>query len=46
MPTFTLKDDWGTHTEPGGRFALIEPSLRLRATWSLQQNPFVGTDPY
>jgi hypothetical protein len=46
MPSFTLKDDWGTHTEPGGRFALIEPSLKLRGTWSLQQNPFVGTDPY
>lgn len=46
MPSFTLEDDWGRHIEPGGRFALIEPSLKLRGTWSLQQNPFVGTDPY
>lgn len=46
MPSFMLADDWGTHVEPGGRFALIEPSLKLRGTWSLQQNPFVGTDPY
>ena len=28
LPTFTLKDDWGTHTEPGGRFRLDEKTLK------------------
>lgn len=46
LPSFTLEDDWGRHLEPGGRFRLKVPSLKDRGTWSFQQNPFVGTDPY
>ncbi|MGE0448738.1 MAG: hypothetical protein AB7Q29_04055 [Vicinamibacterales bacterium] len=46
MPTFTLKDDWGVHTEPGGRFRLKGGPVRERGSWSWQQNPFVGTPPY
>ena len=46
LPSFRLKDDWGERIETGGRFRLKLPSLKDRGTWSLQQNPFVGTDPY
>src|SRR5688572_5924692 len=28
LPSFTLKDDWGTHVEVGGRFRLKEPTLK------------------
>ena len=28
LPSFTLKDDWGIHTETGGRFRLKEESLK------------------
>ena len=30
LPTFTLKDDWGTHVEPGGRFRLKDKTLEER----------------
>lgn len=46
LPSFTLVDDWGRHTEPGGRFRLHDKSLKDRGEWSWQQNPFVGTKPY
>jgi len=46
MPSFTYRDDWGTHIEPGGRFRLKERSLKDRGEWSWQRNPFVGTQPY
>ena len=46
LPSFTLKDDWGRHLEPGGRFRLKVTSLKDRGSWSFQQNPFVGTDPF
>lgn len=46
LPTFTLEDDWGTHSEPGGRFRLKDKALKDRGEWSWQQNPFVGTRPY
>lgn len=46
LPTFTLKDDWGTHTEIGGRFRLKEKSLKEIGDWSWQENPFIGTPPY
>jgi hypothetical protein len=46
LPAFTLKDDWGTHTEPGGRFRLDEDTLKNAGPWSWQENPFVGTRPY
>ena len=43
---FTLKDDWGTRVERGGRFRLKVDSLKDRGEWSFQQNPFVGSDSY
>ena len=46
LPAFILVDDWGTHTEPGGRFRLKDKTLKDRGSWSWQQNPFVGTRPY
>ena len=46
LPSFRLKDDWGEHIETGGRFRLKLKALKDRGTWSFQQNPFVGTDPY
>jgi hypothetical protein len=46
LPSFTLADTFGTRTEPGGRFRLNRSDLQERASWSWQQNPFVGTRPY
>jgi hypothetical protein len=46
LPSFTLKDDWGTHTERGGRFRLKEETLKDAGPWSWQENPFVGSQPY
>jgi hypothetical protein len=46
MPAFTLKDDFGTHVEVGGRFRLKDPSLKETGTWKWEENPFVGTKPY
>ena len=46
VPSFTLNDASGRHTEPGGRFRLHDSSLKNRGEWSWDQNPFVGTPPY
>jgi hypothetical protein len=46
LPAFTLKDDWGTHVEVGGRFRLKEETLKDSGEWSWQENPFVGSRPY
>ncbi len=46
LPAFRLKDDWGTHTEMGGRFRLKDKSLDEKSAWSWQENPFIGTQPY
>jgi len=46
LPSFTLKDDKGTHQERGGRFRPSLPELEEIGDWSWQQNPFVGTKPY
>ena len=46
LPSLTVRDAAGTHVEPGGRFRLKEASIKSDATWSWQQNPFVGTRPY
>ena len=46
LPAFRLKDDWGTHTEIGGRFRLKDESLSDKGEWSWQENPFVGSQPY
>lgn len=39
LPTFTLKVDWGTHTEPGGRFRLKEETLKDAGPWLWEENP-------
>jgi hypothetical protein len=46
LPAFTLKDDWGTHTEPGGRFRLKHDSLKDEGSWRWEENPFIGSRPY
>jgi hypothetical protein len=46
LPSFTLVDDAGSHTEPGGRFRLQDRTLKNRGEWSWDQNPFVGTPAY
>ena len=46
MPSVTVADGRGVHTEPGGRFRLTDKSIRNIGEWSWQQNPFVGTRPY
>lgn len=46
LPSFTLTDDWGTHREPGGRFRLKGKPLKDVGTWSWQQSPLAGTQPY
>jgi hypothetical protein len=46
LPAFTLRDESGTHTAPGGRFRLDVDSLKSRGEWSWQENPFVGMRPY
>jgi hypothetical protein len=46
LPSFTLVDTFGSRVEGGGRFRLQHRDLREVDTWSWQQNPFVGTEPY
>jgi len=46
LPSVTVKDEAGTHVEPGGRFRLTEQSIKSVDTWSWQRNPFVGMRPY
>jgi hypothetical protein len=46
LPSISVKDEKGTHVEPGGRFRVTEKSIKHSGTWSWQQNPFVGTRPY
>jgi len=46
VPSFTLKDPWGSHTEVGGRFRLKDKSLKEVGDWSWSENPFIGTRPH
>jgi hypothetical protein len=47
LPSFTMTDSAGrTRLQPGGRFRLDEPSLRHVGSWSWENNPFVGTQPF
>jgi len=46
LPSFTLKDDWGTHVEPGGRFRLKVEQLTDAGIWRWDENPFIGSKPY
>jgi hypothetical protein len=46
LPAFTLKDDWGTHAEIGGRFRLKDAPLTETTEWKWEDNPFVDTQAY
>jgi hypothetical protein len=46
LPAFRMKDDWGTHTEVGGRFRLKHESFKSGEPWRWESNPFVGSKPY
>jgi hypothetical protein len=46
LPTFTLNDDRGSHTEVGGRFRLKDKTLKEVGAWSWTSNPFIGTRAY
>ena len=46
VPAFTLKDEFGTRTEPGGRFRLKHESLKEEGAWKWEENPFIGSRPY
>jgi hypothetical protein len=48
LPSFRMTTDpeKRAHTQAGGRFRLRLPSLKDVGSWSWQQNPFVGTQPY
>jgi hypothetical protein len=46
LPAFTLAKDRAVTRAIGGRFRLVDPSLRDAGDWSWQHNPFVGTAPY
>jgi hypothetical protein len=46
LPTFTLQDEWGRHTEIGGRFRPKLEELDDKGSWRWEDNPFVGTRPY
>jgi hypothetical protein len=46
LESFSLKDDFGTRQEAGGRFRLKEDTLDSKGVWSWSENPFIGTRPY
>jgi hypothetical protein len=46
VPAFAVEDDWGVHTEIGGRFRLKHDTLDEQDGWSWEENPFVGTSPH
>jgi hypothetical protein len=46
LRSFTLRDDWGTHVEVGGRFRLKHDALKETGSWAWADNPFVRTRQY
>jgi hypothetical protein len=46
LPSFKMKDDFGTRVEDGGRFRLKEETLKDVGIWQWEENPFIGTKPY
>jgi hypothetical protein len=46
LPSFTLVDESGKRSVPGGRFRLEEPSMTSRGSWAWHHNPFVDSQPY
>ncbi|HYM23621.1 MAG TPA: hypothetical protein VEU08_10440 [Vicinamibacterales bacterium] len=45
LETFSMTDEHGLRTMPGGRFRPKLKELKELGDWSFQQNPFVGTKP-
>jgi hypothetical protein len=46
LESFAARDGSGVHREPGGRFLLLDDSMRPRGGWPWARNPFVGMRPY
>jgi hypothetical protein len=46
LPSFTLKDEFGTHSQVGGRFRLKLKELDEKGEWSWAANPFIGSRPH
>ena len=46
LPTFLLKDDFGTRVVTGGRFRLKDKALKETGFWNWEENPFVGTKEF
>jgi hypothetical protein len=46
LPSFTMREGTSTHSEPGGRFRLDEPSLREVGNWSWDDPSVKGSRPY
>jgi hypothetical protein len=46
VPSFTMKDQKGTHTEAGGRFRLHDPSMHEIGNWSWDDPLVKGSRPY
>src|SRR5262249_42738489 len=46
LPSFALRDDRGVRLERGGRFRLVDTALKSEGTWSWDDNPFIGTQPF
>ena len=46
LPSFKLKDDFGTKRVAGGRFRLHEKTLKDLGAWKWEDNPFVASQPY
>ena len=46
LPSFTVSRDGRIEKVEGGRFRPKLPGLNQEGSWSWQQNPFVGTQPY
>jgi len=46
LPSFTIRDGKGIHSEAGGRFRLDEPTLRETGNWSWDDPTVKGSRPY
>jgi len=46
LPSFTIRDGKGVHTEPGGRFRLHQPSMHDVGNWSWDDPTVKGSRPY
>jgi hypothetical protein len=46
LRAFTVKQGKEIRRVPGGRFRLVDATLKDRGEWAWHRNPFVGTRPY